>query len=145
MQNTENRFHLSLLACDISAEICSVYGCDKRNSVCRRVCMIYGCWLYSHPINDANYRRQKEFRLLHPWPEIIGRNLLRVMAVKTENFLSPIFLIFICAVSASVNDANYRKPNSFITPMTRDMGRNMLPAVKMENFLSPIFLIFIWL
>ena len=40
------------------------------------------------------------------------------------------FSDFYLAVSASVNDANYRKPNSFITPMTRDMDRNMLPAVK---------------
>ena len=39
--------------------------------------------------------------------------------------MSPIFLIFI-----SENDAKHRKPNSFITPMTRDMGQNMLPAVK---------------
>ena len=44
------------------------------------------------------------------------------------------FSDFYLAVSASVNDANYRRPNSFITPMTRDMDRNMLPAVKTENF-----------
>ena len=49
------------------------------------------------------------------------------------------FSDFYLAVSASVNDANYRRPNSFITPMTRDMDRNMLPAVKTENFFSPIF------
>ena len=55
------------------------------------------------------------------------------------------FSDFYLAVSAFVNDANYRRPNSFITPMTRDMDRNMLPAVKRENFSSPIFLIFIWL
>ena len=55
------------------------------------------------------------------------------------------FSDFYLTVSASVNDANYRRPNSFITPMTRDMDRNMLPAVKTENFFSPIFLIFIWL
>ena len=60
-------------------------------------------------------------------------------AVKTENFFSADFLIFISAVSTSVNDANYRRPNSFITPMTRDMDRNMLPAVKMENFFSGDF------
>ena len=44
------------------------------------------------------------------------------------------FSDFYLAVSASVNDADYRRPNSFITPMTRDMDRNMLPAVKTENF-----------
>ena len=80
-------------------------------------------------------------------------------AVKMINFLLQIFQVnskneklfvadfsdFYLAVSASVNDANYRRPNSFITTMTRDMDRNMLPAVKMENFYSPIFLIFIWL
>ena len=31
------------------------------------------------------------------------------------------FSDFYLAVSASVNNANYRRPNSFITPMTRDM------------------------
>ena len=58
---------------------------------------------------------------------------------KNGKFFVADFSDFYLAVSASVNDANYRKPNSFITPMTRDMGRNMLPAVKTENFLSPIF------
>ena len=53
------------------------------------------------------------------------------------------FSDFYLAVSASVNDANYRKLISFITPMTRDKGRNMLPAVKTENLLSPIFMILI--
>ena len=43
------------------------------------------------------------------------------------------FSDFYLAVSASVNDANYRKPNSFITPMTRDMDRNMLSAVKTKK------------
>ena len=43
------------------------------------------------------------------------------------------FSDFYLAVSASVNDTNYRRPNSFIIPMTRDMDRNMLPAVKTEN------------
>ena len=52
------------------------------------------------------------------------------------------FSDFYPAVSASVNDANHRKPNSFITPMTGDMAQNMLPAAKTENFLS---LIFLWL
>ena len=53
------------------------------------------------------------------------------------------FSDFFLAVNASKNDAKYQKPNSFIRPMTRDMGKNMLPAVKTENFLSLIFLIFI--
>ena len=44
-------------------------------------------------------------------------------AVKTENFFSPIFSDFCLAVSASENDTNYRRPNSFITLMTRDMDR----------------------
>ena len=73
--------------------------------------------------------------------------LLQIFQVNSKNeklFLAD-FSDFYLAVSASVNDANYRRPNSFITPMTRDMDRNMLPAVKTENFFSPIFLIFIWL
>ena len=40
------------------------------------------------------------------------------------------FSDFYLAVSASVNDANYRRPNSFITPMTRDMDRNMTASSK---------------
>ena len=52
---------------------------------------------------------------------------------------------FYLAVSAFVNDAKHQKSNSFITPMTRDMDQNMLPAVKTKNFVSPIFLNFIWL
>ena len=36
------------------------------------------------------------------------------------------FSDFYLAVSASVNDANYRKPNSFITPMTRDRGEGVV-------------------
>ena len=63
-------------------------------------------------------------------------------AVKMGNFLSPIFLFFQFAVKPSENDEKCRKPNSFITPMTRDMDKKVLPAVKMGNFLSPIFLIF---
>ena len=73
--------------------------------------------------------------------------LLQIFQVSSKNgklFVAD-FSDFYLAVSASVNDANYRKPNSFITPMTRDMDRNILPAVKTENFFSPIFLIFIWL
>ena len=46
-----------------------------------------------------------------------------------KNFVAD-FSDFYLAVSASVYDANYRRPNLFITPMTRDMDRNMLPAVK---------------
>ena len=53
-----------------------------------------------------------------------------------KNFAAD-FSDFYLAVSASVNDANYRRPNSFITPMTRDMDRNMLPAVKTQkNFVA---------
>ena len=68
-----------------------------------------------------------------------GQDSSKFAAVKMVNFLLPIFQVsskngklFVAdsAVSASVNDANHRKPNSFITPMIRDMGRNMLPAVK---------------
>ena len=64
------------------------------------------------------------------------------------NFLLPIFEVsskngklfvadfsdFYLAVSASANDAKHRKPNSFIIPMTRDMGKKMLPAVKTGFF-----------
>ena len=47
------------------------------------------------------------------------------------------FSDFYLAASASENDANQRKPNSFITSVTRDMGQNMLPAVKTEkNFVA---------
>ena len=49
------------------------------------------------------------------------------------NFLSPIFLLFYFAVKPSENDEKCRKPNSFITPMTRDMDKKVLPAVKMGN------------
>ena len=41
------------------------------------------------------------------------------------------FSDFYLAVSASVNDANYRRPNSFITPMTRDYGPKY--AVSSKN------------
>ena len=88
-----------------------------------------------------------------------GQVSRKFAAVKMINFLLQIFQVnskneklfvadfsdFYLDVSASINNANYRRPNSFITPMTRDMDRNMLPAVKTKNFLSPIFLIFIWL
>ena len=46
------------------------------------------------------------------------------------------FSDFYLAVSAFVNDANYRKPISFFTPMTRDMGRNMLSAVNGKLFVA---------
>ena len=68
------------------------------------------------------------------------------MAASSKNgklFLAD-FSDFYLAVSASVNDANYRRPNSFITPMTRDMDRNMLPVVKTELFVAD-FSDFIWL
>ena len=141
----------------------------------------------SASVNDAKHRKPNSF--ITSMTRDMGQNMLPI--VKTENFLSPIFLIFIwlqahpkmmqtnenrihlshrdprygpkyvasskngkpfvanfsdfyLAVSASVNDANHRKPNSFITSVTQDMGQNMLPAVKTENVLSPIFLIFIW-
>ena len=67
--------------------------------------------------------------------------LLQIFQVNSKNekkFVADFSDIYL-AVSAFVNDANYRRPNSFITPMTRDMDRNMLPAVKTEKFLSPIF------
>ena len=74
---------------------------------------------------------------------ITDRNMLP--AVKTEKKILADFSDFYLALSATVNDTKYRRPNSFITHMTRDMDRNMLPAVKTENFFSPIFLNFIWL
>ena len=139
-------------------------------------------------INDANHQKLNSF--ITPMTRDIGQNMQP--AVKTENFLLPIFLIlsgckrirkrckplktefiyhthdprygpkyaasskngklfvadfsdFYVAVSASVNDANHRKPSSSITSVTRDKGQNMLSAVKTENFLSPIVFIFIWL
>ena len=71
----------------------------------------------------------------------MGQNML--LAVKTEDFSSKNGGLFVAdfsdsylAVSACKNDAKSRKPNSFITPMTRDMGQNILPAVKTENVFS---------
>ena len=58
--------------------------------------------------------------------------LLPIFQVSSKNrklFVAD-FSDFYLAVSASVNDAKYQKPNSFITPMIRDIGQNMLPAVK---------------
>ena len=49
---------------------------------------------------------------------------------KNEKKIVADFSDFYLAVSASKNDAEHRKPNSFITPMTRDMGQIMLPAEK---------------
>ena len=95
----------------------------------------------SASVNDANY--QKTEFIYHTHNPRYGPKY----AASSKNgklFLAD-FSDFYLAVSASVNDANNRRPNSFITPMTRDMDRNMLPAVKTENFFSPIFLIFIWL
>ena len=51
--------------------------------------------------------------------------LLRIFEVSSKNgklFVAD-FSEFYLAVSASANDAKHRKPNSFITPMTRDMGK----------------------
>ena len=108
---------------------------------------------------------EKRIYLSHPGPEIWAKYaasskngklfvakffdfyLAVIYATSSKNgklFVAD-FSDFYLAVSASVNDANYRKPNSFITLMTRDMVKNMLPAVETETFLSPISLIFIWL
>ena len=57
-------------------------------------------------------------------------------AVKTENFFLADFSDFYLVVSASVNDTKRRKPNSFITHMTRDMGQNMLPAEQTKNLIN---------
>ena len=67
--------------------------------------------------------------------------LLQIFQVNSKNeklFLAD-FSDFYLAVSAFENDANYRKPNSFITPMTRDMDRNMLPAVKNGKLFLAVF------
>ena len=93
---------------------------------------------------NANYRKPNSF--ITAMTRDMGRNMPKYAASsKNGKLFVADFSYFYLAVSASVNDANFRNSNSFITPMTRDMGRNMLPAVKTENFLSPIFLIFIWL
>ena len=57
---------------------------------------------------------------------------------KNGKFFVTDFLFFYFAGKPSENDEKFRKPNSFITPMTRDMDQKVLPAVKMGNFLSPI-------
>ena len=61
---------------------------------------------------------------------------------KNGKFFVTDFFLFYFAVKPSENDEKCRKPNSFITPMTRDMDKKVLPAVKMGTFLSPIFLVF---
>ena len=60
-------------------------------------------------------------------------------------FVADFFSEFYLSVSAFVNDAKHRKSNSFITPMNRDMGPNMLPAVKKEKLFVADFSDFIWL
>ena len=60
-------------------------------------------------------------------------------SIKNGKLFAAEFSDFYLAVSAFVNDAKYRKSNSFITPMTRDMGQNMLPAVKTKNFCRRYF------
>ena len=64
---------------------------------------------------------------------------------KNGKFFVTDFFLFYFAAKPSENDEKCRKPNSFITPMTRDMDQKVLPAVKMGNFLSPIFFFFILL
>ena len=61
------------------------------------------------------------------------------------NFFVTDFFVSYFAVKPSENNEKCRKPNSFITPMTRDIDKKVLPAVKMGNFLSPIFLFLILL
>ena len=60
-------------------------------------------------------------------------------------FVTDFFSDFYPAVSAFVNDAKHRKSKSFITPMTRDMGKNVLPAVKTKKRFVADFSDFIWL
>ena len=62
-------------------------------------------------------------------------------AVKMGNFFVTDFFVFYFAVKPSTVENR----DSFITPMTRDLDKKVLPAVKMGNFLSPIFLFFILL
>ena len=64
---------------------------------------------------------------------------------KNGKFFVTDFFLFYFAVKSSENNEKCRKPNSFITPMTRDMDQKVLPAVKMGIFLSPIFFFFILL
>ena len=90
----------------------------------------------SASVNDANHRKQNHTHDPRHGPKCTASS-------KNGKLFVADFSVFYLAVSASVNDANHRKPSSFITPMTRNMGQNMLPAVKTENLLSPIFLIFI--
>ena len=66
----------------------------------------------------------------------VGQNMLP--AVKTENLSVSDFSDFYLAVSASVNDANQRKPNSFITPMTRDMDQNAASSKNRFFFVKVI-------
>ena len=59
-------------------------------------------------------------------------------AAKKES-LCHRFNDFYFAVSASENDAESRKPNSFITPITRDKDQKLLPEAKMETFCHPFY------
>ena len=58
---------------------------------------------------------------------------------KNGKFFVTDFFLFYFAVKPSENDEKCRKPNSFITPMTRDMDKKVLPAVKMGNFCHRFF------
>ena len=64
---------------------------------------------------------------------------------KNGKFFVTDFFPFYFAVKPSENNEKCRKPNSFITPMTRSLDQKVLPAVKMGNFLSPIVFFFILL
>ena len=58
---------------------------------------------------------------------------------KNEKLFVADFSDFYLAVSAPKNDAKHLTSNSFITPMTRDMGQIMLPAEKRKTFYRRFF------
>ena len=53
-----------------------------------------------------------------------------------KKFVAYFSVFYDLAVSAFVNDAKHQKSNSFITPMARDMGKNILPAAKTKNLIN---------
>ena len=61
-----------------------------------------------------------------------------------KNFVTD-FSVFILLFNHLKMMKNVENRIFFITPMTRDMDKKVLPAVKMGNFLSSIFFFFILL
>ena len=92
----------------------------------------------SASVNDANCRKAISFITSRYGPKYPASSkngklfiadfpdfYLAASASKNGKLFFADFSDFYLVASASVNDANRRKPNSCITPMTRDMGQNI--------------------